>query len=181
MPPKNRPSHPESSPLPPPEGPARRDTPEAKLDALLKRYNARQAARAGHAFANSDDPVDQLRERFRHEFIPIFQEVADKYGPHGIDIYLDVEQFFAGGNEIIIDIAFERVGVRLLGTVLSRRIAFHEMRYANNIGPAVASGPTLRTRTLTPKQFREFLCERITELVRAVLHQQRSNPQQTRK
>ena len=56
--------------------------------------------------------MDQLRERFRGEFIPIFQEVADKYGPHGIDIYLDVEQFLAGGNELIIDMTFERVGVR---------------------------------------------------------------------
>ncbi len=151
-----------------------RNSVEAKLDTLLGRYNARQAGNRDGLGVHSDDPIEQLRDRFRRDFIPVFQDVADKYGPQGIDIHLDVERFLAGGNEILIDVAFERVGVRFLGTVLTHRIAFHEMRYSNNIGPAVTSGPTLRTRELTRERFREFICERISKLIRSVLHQQRS-------
>lgn len=154
---------------PNPRSPSRTET---KLDTLLNRYKKRtseaEPVQPTHA---PSDPVENLRERFRTELIPVFQQLADKYASRSIVLHMDVGLFLSGGYELLIDIQFENHGVRLLGTVLPDRIAFQETRYTNNVGPAMTSGPTLRTRGLSGQKFREFICERIGELVRTALRQ----------
>lgn len=156
--------------------PGKPQSTEGKLDGLLKRYRQRLPPPRSKTAVDPSDPLEELRERFRIELVPAFLEVVDKYGPQGIQLHLDVGRFLAGGSEILIDIAFESSGIRLLGTVLANRIAFQVTRYTNNVGPAISSGPSLQTRNLSGRRFRDFLCEHISDLVRSALRQARPIP-----
>ncbi len=144
---------------------------EARLDQLLRRKGG---ATAQPVASVGGSPLDVLRERFRSDLIPEFQALADKYSEHGIQLHLDVGAFFRGGNEINIDIEFETRGVRYSGIVLPHQIAFQVTQFTGQSAPAVASGPTLSIRNLTRRQFREFVCERIAEVVRFAYHHDRS-------
>ncbi|UCG15234.1 MAG: hypothetical protein JSV19_08040 [Phycisphaerales bacterium] len=174
MPQNDRPVNPPLKTCVPFPGKAR--STEVKLDGLLQRYRQRVPASRSKTPIDPSDPLEELRERFRIELVPAFLEVVDKYGPQGIQLHLDVGRFLAGGSEILIDIAFESSGIRLLGTVLANRIAFQVTRYTNNVGPAISSGPTLQTRNLSGRRFRDFLCEHISDLVRSALRQARPIP-----
>jgi hypothetical protein len=44
-------------------------------------------------------------------------------------------------------------------------VAFQETHFINNVPGVVTSGPTLRSRNLTGQHFRDFFCERISQLV----------------
>jgi hypothetical protein len=147
---------------------------EAQLDQLLRRKGV---TRATPGPMSTGDPVDDLRERFKSDLIPEFQTIADKYSEHGIQMHLDIGAFLRGGTEIIIDVEYETRGARYAGIVLPHQIAFQVTRYTGQAAPAVTSGPTLRIRYLTRRQFREFICERIAEVVRyAIRHDRPGRP-----
>lgn len=116
-----------------------------------------------------------LRERFKDDLIPAFQDLAEKYAADGVTLHMDVALFLSGGHELLIDVQFGNHGIRLLGTVLPNRIAFQKTQYMNNLGAAMTSGPTLRTRDLTREEFREFVCSHISELVRSSLRRNTPN------
>ena len=144
---------------------------EARLDQLLRRHGGAATQPSPTA---TGSPLDALRERFKSDLIPEFQTLADKYSEHGIELHLDIGEFLRGGSEISIDIEFESRGVRYSGIVLPHQIAFQVTQYTGQAAPAVASGPALRIHNLTRRQFREFLCERIAEVVRYAVHHDRS-------
>jgi len=144
---------------------------EARLDQLLRRNGG---ATTRPSVSATGSPLDALRERFRSDLIPEFQNLADKYSEHGIQLHLDIGEFLRGGSEINIDIEFETRGVRYSGIVLPHQIAFQVTQFTGQSAPAVASGPALRIRNLTRRQFREFICERIAEVVRYAVHHDRS-------
>ncbi|MBN1512975.1 MAG: hypothetical protein JXB13_13250 [Phycisphaerae bacterium] len=143
---------------------------EARLDQLLHRHGG---ATTPVNPAVTGSPLDALRERFKSDLIPEFQALADKYSEHGIQLHLDIGEFLRGGSELIIDVEFESRGVRYSGIVLPHQIAFQVTQYTGQAAPAVASGPALRIHNLTRRQFREFICERIAEVVRYAVHHDR--------
>ena len=67
---------------------------------------------------------------------------------------------------------YDRVLPLITGEVTPEGIAFHEQRFSNNVAGTVSAGPMLRARNLTGQAFREFLCERITQLVRSAMRRQ---------
>lgn len=141
---------------------------ESKLDALLEQHS-----RSEDDAAESDPapvtPLDRLRRLFDAELIPAFEELQNKYADKALKLTFDASRFLGGGRDITIEIEFAGAGIRLQGTVMPNLIAFQQTRYAED-DPAglTASGPTLRTRDLTGETFRDFVCERIANLVHAV-------------
>jgi hypothetical protein len=142
---------------------------EQQLDSLLTRHRQRRSLQE----QSEDDPhrsaLDRLRQQMRDELIPVFEDLKVKYAHSGIFIEVDAEDFLSGGVELLIEVEFDIYGMQMLGTVTSQSIAFQEIRQANNIRGAIQAGPMLRTRNLTGQHFREFLCERITQLVRSAV------------
>jgi hypothetical protein len=58
--------------------------------------------------------------------------------------------------------------MQLQGTVTSDAIAFHEVRHAPDIEGQLVAGPMLRLKNLNAETFREFVCGRLTVLLRHV-------------
>ena len=80
---------------------------------------------------------------------------------------MDAEKFLSGGVEILIEVKFDALGLRMEGTMTSEGIAFHETRVADDMLGVVTTGPMLRARHLTGQLFRDFICERVAQLVRS--------------
>jgi hypothetical protein len=59
--------------------------------------------------------------------------------------------------------------MRLDGTATPSGIAFHETRFSNSVLGVVTTGPMLGARTLSGQTFREFICERVGQLVRSAV------------
>ena len=144
---------------------------ESKLDSLLDQHSRSQEG-AGPASKEASLPVtplDRLRQLVEGELIPAFEELRRKYEGKGITLVLDASNFLRGGRDIKVVIEFAGTGLRFDGTVMPNSIAFQQTRFAKD-DPAglTASGPTLRTRSLTGDTFRDFVCDRIVGLVQAV-------------
>jgi len=142
-------------------------TSEERLDALLdlreKRRAEKDAARSGQKVSQ----VERLRQQMRAELVPVFEDLRQKYESAGVFMELDAEGFLAGGVNVMIDIEFDVHAMRLEGTVTEEGIAFQEARYSNNVRGVVTAGRMLRGRALTAHEFRDFLCDRISQLVRS--------------
>ena len=139
---------------------------EQQLDALLSLRDQR----ATDAGQRQDDAkvsaLDELRAQMRQELIPVFEDLQNKYEPAGILIAMDASKFLAGGVELVIEVQYERYGMRLVGTATPDGFAFHEARFSNDVPGVMTTGPMLRARTLTGTTFRDFICERVAQLVR---------------
>jgi len=144
-------------------------TVEEQLDTLLDLHKKREAEKRQPA----DDPklaaLDQLRLQMRQDLIPVFEDLKKKYAASGILMAMDAEDFLSGGVKVLIEVAFDIYGMRMEGTVTPNGIAFHEARFSNDVRGVLATGPMLRARNLTKQQFREFICERIGQLVRSAM------------
>lgn len=142
---------------------------EERLDSLLAQ--AAHPAPADTAVeAPRVDPLDPLRQLFAKEFAAVITDLQTKYRDSGVQIAFDVEKFIRGGRTMTLIVEFCGQGSRLEGTVLNGAIAFQQTRYLQNERSGITgSGPTLRTRDLTPEIFRGFVCERIAALVRSAL------------
>lgn len=156
-------------------------TVEEQLDSLLTRHLQRQDHQEQPADSPQQSALDLLRRQMRDELIPVFEDLKVKYADSSIFIEMDAEDFLSGGVELLIEVEFDIYGMQMLGTVTPQGIAFQETRQANNVRGAIQAGPMLRTRHLTGQSFREFLCERITQLVRSAVrsreaHRHSSSP-----
>ena len=144
---------------------------EQELDALLTMAKKRKIAQASQAKAEAakQDPVDKLRRQMTTQLVPVFEQIAAKYAPHGFTLELDLSRFMAGERELTITMGFGQHTSELHGTVTSEMIAFHEIRRRGEFGGELASGPALRLRNLNADSFREFVCGGLSRLMRAVM------------
>jgi hypothetical protein len=142
---------------------------EADLDVLVSSLHApAQGQPAGDA-APVRDPLQTLRDMTVNEFVPAFVELVEKYSKAGIAMQMDASSFLEGGREMKFEFCVADYRLVLHGTVTSEGIAFHETRYTPEFHGELTSGPMLRLRSLNAKTFREFICERLTALLRSAM------------
>jgi hypothetical protein len=151
-----------------PEQAARKSV-EDQLDGLLKVEKRRQAGDSAAPAEARTSAVERMRVQMREELIPVFAELQAKYQTAGILMELDASDFLSGGVQLAIEVAYDIYGMRLDGTVTPGGIAFHEARFCNDVPGVVTAGPMLPSRNLSGQTFREFICERIGQLVRSVV------------
>ena len=151
------------APVPPP---ALR-TPEDELDKLLSGLNEESEETVESPY--HVDPLRRLRELAVQELIPVFMQLVEKYSSAGISMRMDASNFLEGGREIRFELAIGDHRSVLLGTVTTEAIAFHETRYSPTVTGELVSGPMLRLRGLTAADFRQFICQRLTVLLRAMI------------
>ncbi len=152
-------------------------SPEQQLDALLvtkQRLEKERSVKAGRA-DSAAAALSDLRGQFRDELAPVFSDLQSKYESAGVDMAMDAEPFLSGGTELLIEVAYGDYGLRMAGTATRDGIAFRESQFANDVSGVATTGPMLRARTLTGVVFREFLCERISQLVRSAMRRQQAN------
>ena len=150
-------------------------TGESRLDTLMRQHFRRQAGTStDNEPARKETPLDRIRSLFEIDLIPAFDALQRKYAADGVRLSLDAGAFLRGGRDITVVIEFAGFGMRFEGTVMPAAIAFRLTRYASD-DPAglTASGPTLSTRNLDGRVFRDFICDRIASLVQSVV--QRKN------
>ncbi len=151
---------------PPPAEPA---TSESELDKLIRLMDRRKDADPEKAPAPAPDPIDRLREMVVKEFIPVFVELVEKYAAAGVNLEMDASNLLQGGRELKFEFVVGEYRSELHGTATTEGIAFHETRYAPNIRGELTSGPMLRLRNLDANVFREFICSRLSTLMRTAL------------
>jgi len=115
------------------------------------------------------DPIQELRELTINELVPIFVELVEKYAQSGINMQMDASSLLEGGREIKLEFGVGGHRMQLQGTVTTEAIAFHETRHSPGVQGELISGPMLRLRGLTGEIFRDFVCERLTVLLRAAI------------
>lgn len=148
---------------PPPEEPKAED----ELDALIDVLSTRSRQRASGADPFEDDPLLALRKLTLSTLVPVFVELVEKYSPSGISMQMDASNFLEGGREIKFEFGLGEYRFQLQGTVTTEGIAFHETRYSPDFQGELTSGPMLRLRGLNASTFRQFVCERLTLLLRS--------------
>ena len=148
---------------PPPTEP---QTAESELDTLVQLMTRRKEAEKANTSKPATDPIDLLRELTVKEFIPIFVELVEKYAKAGINLEMDASNLLQGGRELKFEFNAGEYRSVLQGTATTEGIAFHETRYAPDIQGELTSGPMLRLRGLDGKIFREFVCARLSLLMR---------------
>ncbi|MCP4251146.1 MAG: hypothetical protein GY778_29260 [bacterium] len=144
-------------------------TVEQQLDAILDLHQQRQAQAEKPDVDPKQAAIDAFRHRMRDELIPEFEFLKKKYEPSRIAMALDASDLLDGGVKLVIEMTYEAYGMSMEGTVTLEGVAFHEARYSNKVRGVLTTGPMLRTRGLTLEGFREFLCDRISQLVRSAM------------
>ena len=144
-------------------------TSEGELDRLISLLHERKAKEAQSTASSPPDPIHILREKTVQEFIPLFIELVEKYAKSGITMEMDASNLLQGGRELKFEFAAGEYRSVLHGTATPEGIAFSETRYAPEIRGELTSGPMLRLRNLTGNVFRDFVCERLSILVRSSL------------
>jgi hypothetical protein len=142
-------------------------TAESELDRLLKVAEDRRKQESRKKTATPKvDPMQRLREMMVRELVPIFVELVEKYSEAGIAMHMDASNLLEGGRELQFEFGLGEYRTQLQGTVTADSIAFHEMRFAPNIRGHLVAGPMLRLKTLSAETFREFICGRLSVLLR---------------
>ncbi len=144
--------------------------PESELDNILSVVKQREAEKSSQQHKKEKpDAIQQLRHLLLHELIPVFVELMEKYKASGISMDMDASNFLEGGREIRFCFGYGEYRMDLLGTVTSEAIAFHETQYTPDVHGQLVSGPMLRLRRLDSGAFRDFVCNRISSLLKASL------------
>ena len=151
-----------------PQAPPGRDV-EGELDSLIEAFKDRRRAQAAEPEAAKPDPIQLLRKLIVSELVGVFLELNEKYAEAGVSMEMDVSNFLASGREINFEFALGEFRTQLHGTVTTEAIAFHEIRHAPDMRGELTGGPMLRLRHLNASTFREFLCGRLTILLRTAL------------
>lgn len=142
--------------------------PESEVDTLLSRLQEQQN-QANNTPEPQRDRLDLFRDALKGQFGDIFHELEEKYAPSGIAMSMDASDLLAGGRSINFEFVLGEWRLQLTGTATSDAIAFEEIRHTPVIQGEIASGPRVSLRTLDAKRFREFVCERLAQLVRAAM------------
>lgn len=147
------------------------DPEESELDAMLVKVEEKRARRAFEREPAPEDPVEVFRTRMRQVYAPVFEDLRAKYAPRGVEMELESEEFLGGGSHLNIKLRYGHFGVTLEGTVTRAGIAFYLLRSAGSGKDAVGSGPRLRIRNLTADDFRKFIVEQLSSVVKDAMRQ----------
>jgi len=145
--------------------------PEDQLDDLLDKVEEKRANRGLEHQESEPDAVDVFRGLMRQVFIPVFETLRGKYAPKGIAMELDADEFLGGGPSLRIKFSYGDLTMDLDGTVMRGGVAFYIVRGVGNNKGAVVSGPMLRIRNLTAQDFREFIVDHLSQLIKDALRQ----------
>ena len=141
---------------------------ELEIDSLLNEHDRRKAKAAEQSQGNPEpSPLDLLRDKFREEFVPLVEKIAGQYGPKGVSVSMNAEDFLGGGRTIVIDVAFNGFRTVQKGTVMADSIAFSEVHYVPNLGETMSAGQTIRGRQLTKEGMADFILKSAASLIRA--------------
>lgn len=141
---------------------------EGNLDTLLGQMRER-SERQGAAESKAGDRVQKFRELLVNELITVFVELVEKYSKNGISMQMDASNFLEGGRELTFEFALGEFRSQLHGTITSEGVAFHEVKYSPDFHGELTAGPMLRIRQLTAESFREFICDRLSRLIRMAM------------
>jgi hypothetical protein len=151
-----------------PTAPAK--APQDELDSLIDRMEQLQKVHPDAGGGPTDAGVlEQLRGLILQDLIPAFLELSQKYAPRGIVLRMDASSFLQGGRGWDFEFRFGDHRCCLHGTVTSEKVAFEETRYAPHVDGELASGPVLRIRHLNVATLRDFVCERLTLLLKSAM------------
>jgi hypothetical protein len=147
------------------------EVPEDQLDALLDKVEEKRANRSFEQQESQPDAVDTFRGLMRQVYMPVFETLRAKYAPKGVAMEFDVDEFLGGGSSLKIKFAYGDLTMDLDGTVMRGGVAFYIVRGVGNDKGAVVSGPMLRIRNLTTEDFREFIVDHLSQLIKDALRQ----------
>ena len=139
---------------------------ESQLDKLLAAVQERERKARETEIKTPAEPIQVLREKVVSEMIPAFVELVEKYSTHGISMQMDASSLLEGGREVAFEFGMGDYRIQLQGTVTNDSIAFHEVRNSPDVQGQLMAGPMLRLRHLDADAFREFVCDRLTVLLR---------------
>lgn len=145
--------------------------PEDQLDDLLEKVQEKRASRGLEQQESEPDVVDVFRGMMRQVYMPIFETLRGKYALKGIAMELDADEFLGGGPSLRIKFSYGDLTMDLDGTVMRGGVAFYIVRGVGNNKGAVVSGPMLRIRNLTGEDFREFIVDHLSQLIKDALRQ----------
>ncbi len=145
--------------------------PEDQLDALLDKVEEKRANQGFEQQDGERDIVDVFRGLMRQVYMPVFETLRGKYASKGISMELDADEFLGGGSSLKIKFAYGDLTMDLDGTVMRGGVAFYIVRGVGNNKGAVVSGPMLRIRNLTTEDFREFIVDHLSQLIKDALRQ----------
>jgi hypothetical protein len=137
---------------------------ESQLDKLLAAVEERKVRET--EIKPPAEPIQLLREKIVSEMIPVFVELVEKYSSNGISMQMDASSLLEGGRELVFEFGMGDFRIQLQGTVTNDSIAFHEVRNSPDVQGQLMAGPMLRLRHLDADAFREFVCDRLTVLLR---------------
>lgn len=147
---------------------------EAQLDGLLQlRLSRDRADVAGKT--TGPDHFEEFRRRMLEDIVPMLEDLAAKYEPHGIILSWSLGQLMVGGRQFTFDIFFAEQRLSLRGAVGRDVVGFEQIRSRGQGPGEMVSGLMLRIKTLTADVMRDFVCGHILSLVRAVMRQERSH------
>lgn len=139
---------------------------ESQLDKLLAAVEERERRLREVDTKAPSEPMQLLREMVVNELIPVFVGLVEKYSSRGISMQMDASSLLEGGREIAFEFGLGGYRIQLEGTVTNDSIAFHEVRNSPEVHGQLMAGPMLRLRQLDATSFREFVCDRLTLLLR---------------
>lgn len=139
---------------------------EDDLDAMINMFQNRECKTSDSDTPRKPDKIENLRTLMKTELISVFVDLMEKYSKTGMSMDMDASNFLEGGREIRFEFGVGECRAELLGTVTEDAIAFHEVRHNPHVRGELVSGPMLRLRNLDASIFREFICERLTILLR---------------
>ncbi len=145
--------------------------PEDQLDDLLDKVAEKRASRGLEQQESEPDVVDVFRGLMRQIYMPVFETLRGKYAPKGIAMELDVDEFLGGGSSLKIKFAYGDLTMDLDGTIMRGGVAFYIVRGVGTNKGAIVSGPMLRIRNLTGEDFREFVVDHLSQLIKDALRQ----------
>lgn len=145
--------------------------PEDELDALLDKVEDKKANQGLDSDEPQLDAVEVFRSLMRQVYIPVFDTVRAKYAAKGLSMELDADEFLGGGSALRLKFAYGELTMELDGTVMRGGVAFYIIHGVGQNKGAVVSGPMLRIRNLTADEFRHFLVDHLSRLIKDALRQ----------
>jgi hypothetical protein len=143
--------------------------PEAELDAMLEKAAKRRSRKQPDAADDAPDAVEVFRTQLRDVYCTVFEELRSKYAAKGLTMEMKAEDLLGGGTGLRFSFGYGDLCVQLDGTVTRGGVAFCIVRGAGHSSAALVSGPLLRIRNLSADDFRRFVVEQLSQLIKDAL------------
>lgn len=151
--------------------PQAQDQPEDELDALLVKVEQKKENAGSDQDDDQVDAVDIFRARLRQVYKPVFNEIAEKYASRGVILRMDADDFLGGGAGLKFKFIYGDMSMTLDGTVTRSGVAFYMIRGFGASPGTVLSGPMLRVRNLSGEEFRTFIVDHLSALIKDAIRQ----------